>query len=110
MGMMDAESRPCFGKPIQRHARMGSMGRMFLVFLSMVCSMLHREDFRCSYMSDDPAHRARTKDLPGWDAAAAGEAQEAALAYMTIAELISWEPKQVDAKVDTIVCCSERWR
>jgi len=86
------------------------MGSMFLVFLSMVCSMLHREDFRCSYMSDDPAHRARTKGLPGWDAAAAGEAQEAALAYMTIAELISWEPKQVDAKVDTIVCCSERWR
>jgi len=35
------------------------MGSMFLVFLSMVCSMLHREDFRCSYMSDDPAHRAQ---------------------------------------------------
>ncbi len=64
MGMMDAESRPCFGKPIQRHARMGSMGRMFLVFLSMVCSMLHREDFRCSYMSDDPAHRAQALPRP----------------------------------------------
>jgi len=63
MGMMDAGWRPNLCVIFQQHGRMGSMGSMFLVFLSMECSMLHREDFRCSYMSGDPAHRARA--LPG---------------------------------------------
>jgi len=31
------------------------MGRLFFVFLSMVCSMVHREDLLCSYMSGDAA-------------------------------------------------------
>jgi len=88
----------------------GQHGQDVFVVLSMVCSMLHREDFRCLYMSGDPAHRVSAKGLPSWDAAAAGEAPEAALAYTTAAELMSWEPKQVDAKADTIVCSSERWR
>jgi hypothetical protein len=88
----------------------GQDGQGVFVVLSMVFSMVHREDFRCSYRSGDPAHPVRAKGLPSWYAAAAGEAPEASLAYTTAADLMSWEPKQVDAKADTIVCSSERWR
>jgi hypothetical protein len=55
MGMMDAGWRPNLCFIFQQFGRMGRMGRMFFVFLSMVCSMVHREDFLCSYMSGDAA-------------------------------------------------------
>jgi hypothetical protein len=64
MGMMDADWRPNLCVIFPQFGRMGRMGSMFLVFLSMVCSMLHREDFRCSYTSEDPAHRARALPRP----------------------------------------------
>lgn len=43
----------------------------------------------------DPARRVRARGLPNWDAAAAGEPPDAALAYAKAAKIISFEPNNL---------------